>query len=187
MEMRSAPSGPQVRSDPVQETPLQQMAQDAIFMWHVAQGSERDMGVATLQERQRVLTSALLGLESTPGSDLDAVRVVRRRLQPEAISSLRQAGVERRVLDRIVPRRTFEHRRHRQELLSLEESERAYRTASILALAEAVFGRREKALSWLGSPKSSLGGEVPMELLDTDIGARLVEEELVAIDEGFFG
>lgn len=140
----------------------------------------------SLQERQRTLASDILGLERMPGSDLEAVRLVRSRLAPEAISALKQAGIGRQALERIVPRRTFEHRRLRKERLSVEESERAYRTASVLGLAEAVFGGRDKALAWLGTPKEAFGGEIPMDLLDTDLGARLVEEKLVAIDEGFF-
>lgn len=145
------------------------------------------MGEAPLLERQRALTSAILGLDPAPASDLDVVRLVRRRLPPQTIGALKQAGLGRQALERIVPRRTMEHRRLRQELLSLDESERAYRTASTLALAEAVFGTRDKALAWLDAPKTALAGEAPMALLDTDVGARLVEEMLIAIDEGWFG
>lgn len=58
--------------------------------------------------------------------------------------------------------------------------------ARILALAETVMGDRQKALSWLTSPKRSLGNEAPIDLLDTEPGARAVEELLYSIDEGYF-
>jgi len=99
---------------------------------------------------------------------------------------LQAAGVDGRILARIIPRRTLDHRHQKGEALSLEESERAYRTASTLALAEAVFGDRQKALAWLTAPKIRFDGESPMELIDTDIGTRLVAEALMQIGEGCF-
>lgn len=55
-----------------------------------------------------------------------------------------------------------------------------------LALAETVMGDRNRALSWLKSPKRSLGNEAPMDLLDTEPGARAVAELLYSIDDGYF-
>lgn len=140
----------------------------------------------TLQDRQWEIVGNLLGLAEQPSSDLDAVRLVRKRFQPEVIARLGRAGIDMGVLHRVIPRRTLEHRRQRQEPLTQEESERAYRVASILALAESVMGDRDRALSWLTAPKRSLGGETPMDLLDTEPGARAVEELLYGIDEGYF-
>lgn len=140
----------------------------------------------TLQDRQREIVGTLLGLAEQPVSDLDAVRLVRKRLQPDVINRLGQAGIALTFLHRVIPRRTLEHRRQRQEPLTQEESERAYRVASILALAETVMGDRHRALSWLTAPKRSLGNESPMDLLDTEPGARAVEELLYGIDEGYF-
>ncbi|WP_431860507.1 type II RES/Xre toxin-antitoxin system antitoxin [Azospirillum sp.] len=144
------------------------------------------MESARLVERQRSVVAELLGLETPPSSDLDAVHLVRNRLRPPAIAALQSVGLDQKVLSRIIPRRTLEHRRQRGEALSLEESERAYRTANILALAEVVFGSRAKALSWMTTPKRRFDGETPMDLIDTEPGARLVEEALIQVDEGYF-
>jgi hypothetical protein len=35
-------------------------------------------------------------------------------------------------------------------------------------------------------PRSRFDGEAAIALIDTDIGARLVEEALIQIDEGYF-
>ena len=139
-----------------------------------------------LTERQRCVVAELLGLETPPSSDLDAARLVRNRLRPPAIAALQSIGLDQKVLSRIIPRRTLEHRRQRGEALSLEESERAYRTANILALAEVVFSNRAKALSWMTTPKRRFDGETPMDLIDTEPGARLVEDALIQVDEGYF-
>ena len=145
--------------------------------------STHDAGLAELQ---RTITAAILGLDHPPADDLAVVRMVRSRLRTQAIGALQAAGVDAKALTRIIPRRTLEHRRQKGEALSLEESERAYRTASIVALAEAVFGNRDKALAWLNAPKSRFDGETPMDLIDTEVGARLIEEALIQIDEGYF-
>jgi len=139
-----------------------------------------------LVERQRLIAATILGLNKPPADDLEVVHMVRNRLRTQAIRALQAAGVDAKSLTRIIPRRTLEHRRQRGEALSLEESERAYRTANTVALAEAVFGNRDRALAWLNAPKARFNGEAPMDLIDTDVGARLVEEALIQIDEGYF-
>lgn len=68
--------------------------------------------------------------------------------------------------------------------LSPVESDRIYRFARIIALAEDVFENKEEALEWLKNPQHGLGGLVPFDMLQTDAGAREVEELLVRIDYG---
>lgn len=70
------------------------------------------------------------------------------------------------------------------ERLSPVESDRVYRFARIIALAEDVFEDKDEALEWLKSPQHGLGGLVPFDMLQTDAGACEVEELLVRIDYG---
>ena len=49
------------------------------------------------------------------------------------------------------------------------------RLAAILKFAEEVFGNAEKANMWLHRPNKTLNGFSPIELLDSDHGARIVE------------
>ena len=94
----------------------------------------------------------------------------------EIVNRLEQAGLGKRAVRAIISQGTLEHRRTRGEPLTVEESERALRLASALDLAEAVFGDRDKALEWMTSPKRRFDNETPLELLDTDVGARLFRE-----------
>ncbi len=71
-----------------------------------------------------------------------------------------------------------------KERLSPVESDRVYRFARIVALAEDVFEDKKEALEWLNSPQYGLGGRVPFDMLQTDAGAREVEELLIRIDYG---
>src|SRR3972149_6726256 len=54
------------------------------------------------------------------------------------------------------------------ERLSPVESDRVYRFARIIALAEDVFEDKAEALEWLKSPQYGLGGLVPFDMLQTD-------------------
>jgi putative toxin-antitoxin system antitoxin component (TIGR02293 family) len=82
-----------------------------------------------------------------------------------------------------VPGRTLA-RRKREQRLNVDESDRLYRLARITATALNVFGEEEKARRWLLKPNRALGGETPLALLDTDAGARQVEEVLGRIEHG---
>jgi putative toxin-antitoxin system antitoxin component (TIGR02293 family) len=68
--------------------------------------------------------------------------------------------------------------------LSPVESDRLYRFARIVALAEDVFENREDAIEWLNRKQHGLGGAVPISMLQTDAGCREVEELLLRIEHG---
>lgn len=84
-----------------------------------------------------------------------------------------------------VPPRTGARRRLTQQL-NPQESDRLYRIARTLSRAIEVLGTLEQARTWLKVPNRALGGEVPLELLDTDIGTRQVDEVLIRLDHGLF-
>lgn len=68
-------------------------------------------------------------------------------------------------------------------LLSPNSSERLARIALIEAETEKVFGTTQKAKNWLLKPHLTLG-DIPLALLDTDIGASEVKRVLNAIAYG---
>ena len=45
-------------------------------------------------------------------------------------------------------------------------------------------GEHDKARRWLTKPKRTLAGRSPMQALETEAGARVVEEQLYRIDYG---
>ena len=127
--------------------------------------------------------SAVVGGNVAPGMDL--VRLVRRGLPIGAVQFVLDSGcLTLAELDRIVlPRKTLANRR-KLGTLTPEQSDRLVRVARVLAAAEETFGSREKAGTWLRRPTTALAGECPLELLDTDEGAREVETLLGRIAHG---
>jgi len=88
------------------------------------------------------------------------------------------------VLD--IPRRTRARRKESRRLTAVE-SDRLVRLARAAAQAAGVLGSRQKAASWLARPNRALGGKVPLHLLETEVGERLVEEVLGRIEYGVIG
>ena len=75
-------------------------------------------------------------------------------------------------------------RRRRTGRLARYESDRLYRLARIVALADEFLGNHERALRWLKRPNRALGGIAPVAALDTEVGARQVENILGRIAYG---
>ncbi len=126
------------------------------------------------------------------GSEFDLAQIVRKGLPLTVQSVLLSHGMTKDEFHLIViPHRTFRHRTERrnkgiEEVLTPDESDKAVRAARALALAERVFANREKAFSWMRRAKKRFHGETPMEMLQTEAGARLVEQMLIQVDEGMF-
>lgn len=82
--------------------------------------------------------------------------------------------------------RTIERLRKAHKPLNSTWSDRLYRLARIGARAVEVFESEETARKWLNRPNRALGGEVPLNLLDTDAGAEQVDELLTRIEYGVY-
>jgi putative toxin-antitoxin system antitoxin component (TIGR02293 family) len=118
-------------------------------------------------------------------SDLDLASIVENQLPATVIKWLVRGGLsDAEVYQLILPRRTLAHRVAKHQPLSREESDKAVRVARITSMAEQVFGDSERAWRWLRKPKRTFDGKTPMEMLGTEVGARLVEEVVQQIDHG---
>jgi putative toxin-antitoxin system antitoxin component (TIGR02293 family) len=105
-----------------------------------------------------------LGLQA-PATENEILHIVEGNLAPAVIKRLILPGLRRSEIDAlIIP----------------------VRVIRVISLAESVYGSRERALAWLRNPHSRRGRRMPLSLLNTDTGSRIVEEMLVQIDEGMF-
>jgi putative toxin-antitoxin system antitoxin component (TIGR02293 family) len=127
----------------------------------------------------------LLGVRKTVRSPLDLVPVIRKGLPLAALEAVarRAALTPMSTAESLgISRRTIARRKQKRERLDENESERVVRLARILAEVERVLG--ERGLAWLKRPCRALGGSVPLSMLDTDVGASAVLDELGRIDHG---
>src|SRR5712671_3157044 len=75
-------------------------------------------------------------------------------------------------------------RRRRSGRLARFESDRLYRLARIVALAQQSLGSHERAMNWLKRGNRALGGVAPIAVVDTELGSRQVENVLGRIAYG---
>lgn len=87
--------------------------------------------------------------------------------------------------DQIIPLEGLKTRLARGQRLTVEESDRLFRIAHIIAVAQALFGNNEKAKRWLSKSKHRFSGKSPVGMLSTTQGTRLIEEMLIRMAEGF--
>ncbi len=78
--------------------------------------------------------------------------------------------------------RSLQRRRHGR--LAQFESDRLYRLARLLALARESLGDATRASRWLKRTNRGLGGVAPLAAIDTELGARQVENLLGRIAYG---
>jgi putative toxin-antitoxin system antitoxin component (TIGR02293 family) len=70
--------------------------------------------------------------------------------------------------------------------LSPDESDKVMRFLRLLEHATNVFGDVDKARAWLKFPQRGLGGAVPLDYAETEVGAREVDNLLGRIDYGVY-
>jgi putative toxin-antitoxin system antitoxin component (TIGR02293 family) len=66
--------------------------------------------------------------------------------------------------------------------LSPDESDKVMRLSRLLEHATNVFGDVERARAWLKFPQRGLGGAIPLDYAETEVGAREVDDLLGRIE-----
>jgi putative toxin-antitoxin system antitoxin component (TIGR02293 family) len=131
-----------------------------------------------------------LGGEQTLGRALSTERDMREAIRegfpPAVVKELmRSSGLTLKELATALdlsPRSL--QRRRRSGRLARYESDRLYRLARIVAIANEYLGDHERAMRWLKHPNRALGGLSPVAAIDTEPGARQVENILGRIAYG---
>ncbi|HEU4588652.1 MAG TPA: antitoxin Xre/MbcA/ParS toxin-binding domain-containing protein [Gemmatimonadales bacterium] len=124
-------------------------------------------------------------------SDLDLAALVRAGLPAAALdhllAELAEGGSPVSDVYRVVgSARTLQRKRTQRARLSVDESDRLARLARLVVRAEEALGDRTNAVQWLIRANRALGGNRPLALLDSDAGARAVEQVLGRIEYGVY-
>lgn len=80
--------------------------------------------------------------------------------------------------------RTIRDQRRKLVRLSSENTEKLVRMARVQHQARKIFSTNDAVSGWLRTPAPALEGALPLDLLDTDLGAREVEAVLHGIAYG---
>jgi putative toxin-antitoxin system antitoxin component (TIGR02293 family) len=128
-------------------------------------------------------------LGRTIKNSVDLAELIRIGLPASAIVALAEKlDLKNAVIsERLgIPQRTLSRRLSQHARLTAAESDRTVRLARVYATAVEMIGNAEKAVEWLRTQNRALGGELPLDWLDTDVGAREVENILGRIAYGVY-
>jgi putative toxin-antitoxin system antitoxin component (TIGR02293 family) len=108
-----------------------------------------------------------------------------RGIEAKRVKQLIDRGVlgEKQVY-RVIPERTFKRRLANRGALKVSEGNAIARLVRITEEANRIFGDTDFAREWLNLPNPVLKGRIPIELAETDSGARDVEAALTHIAYG---
>ena len=121
-------------------------------------------------------------------SDFDLVDAIQGGLPIRALEEILQSGLfaPGELYALVVARRTLAHRKEKRQALTAEQSNRLARVVRVAERAEEALGDREKAARWLRKPNRALQHKRPIDLLESDLGARMVERALGRIEHGVY-
>lgn len=87
---------------------------------------------------------------------------------------------------RLLISRSTLQRRKAAGRLSPDESDKVMRFSRLLTQATDLFGNIDKARAWLKHPQRGLGGAIPLDYAETEIGAKEVEKLLGRMKYGVY-
>ncbi|TSJ36590.1 DUF2384 domain-containing protein [Mucilaginibacter corticis] len=119
---------------------------------------------------------------------LDVLDCIRHGVPYDAIEIiLDRTSVSRKVLAQILHLSVRQMNRYdKNDLLPVEQSGFIYEFSRLYIRGLDIFGDVETLENWLNRPQLALGNQVPLELLDTAEGYRLVHDVLAQIEFGFY-
>src|SRR5882724_4878717 len=108
-----------------------------------------------------------------------------RGVPAKRVQELIDRGVLReKAVYRVIPERTFKRRLANRDVLKVSEGDAIARLVRVTEEANKIFSDTDFAGQWLILPNPVLNGRVPIELAETDAGAREVEAALTHIAYG---
>lgn len=132
-----------------------------------------------------VLVQNLLNNLKDPFKEMS---LVRDGLEPKVIESFldRENLSVKDILEKLhIPSSTYFSKKKQQQPLDTYTTEKFIRLITVLMMAAGILGKSE-AKDWIYRNVPSLGNQAPINLLDTEVGHRLVVQALLQIKYGMY-
>jgi putative toxin-antitoxin system antitoxin component (TIGR02293 family) len=119
-------------------------------------------------------------------TDFDLVSMIRKGFSKKSLDAMMvHMDITATDMARIIHTSDRTMRRYTKDtVLNPEQSERLLELARLFAHGLDVFGSRERLRRWMNGPVQSLGGQKPIDLLDTSVGIGLVNDVIGRIEHG---
>jgi len=118
--------------------------------------------------------------KDAPGPNLQLIGRIRRGVKKaEWKQLLGTIGSTEKELESILPSSISSMQK--KEIYSKETSERIYALARLYGFGYEVFDSKKDFKTWLLTPSRALGNKQPFDLLDSNLGFQMVENEIMRI------
>jgi putative toxin-antitoxin system antitoxin component (TIGR02293 family) len=120
-------------------------------------------------------------------NDITRLIAAKEGLSPQAVVDfLSLSGLPQQLVKQVFNTsiKTFRRYLRQNKLLNASTSEKLLRLYALYQRGLIVFGSAEAFTEWLMKPAFGIGNLVPLTILDTATGIKLINEELVRIANG---
>jgi putative toxin-antitoxin system antitoxin component (TIGR02293 family) len=131
-------------------------------------------------------TVTVLGLRKKIATDLDLARAIEQGFPISTIDRVTKliAPKDPSFAFKLIPRPTLARYKREHRHLTLEQSDRVARLARVWVAANTVWKSAEATRRFLFEPHQLLEGRRPIDMAQTGIGARMVEDILGRLEYG---
>jgi len=116
------------------------------------------------------------------------MNLIREGLETEVIESFlaKENFFVKDILEKLhIPSSTYFSKKKQQQPLDTYTTEKFVRLITVFMMASELLGKAE-AKNWIYRNVPSLGNQAPINLLDTEVGHRLVKQALLQIKYGMY-
>jgi putative toxin-antitoxin system antitoxin component (TIGR02293 family) len=127
-------------------------------------------------------------IQATKVHPHETIRRIQKGFPFRELEMLRQTidlPLEQLARKLLISRSTLQ-RRKATGRLSPDESDKVMRFSRLLERATELFGNIDKARAWLKHPQRGLGGAIPLDYAETEVGAQEVEKLLGRMKYGVY-
>jgi putative toxin-antitoxin system antitoxin component (TIGR02293 family) len=149
------------------------------------QGSVKKAGNGVVKYHVHGPSGKMVSADFTPSKLVEVLRIGLPVQELNDLQATLAVPMEKLVPMLGISKATL-HRRKAEGRLDQAESDRVVRFAKLMGKAVEVMESEESARQWLNSPQFGLGGAIPLEYAETEVGAREVENLLGRIEYGVY-
>lgn len=116
------------------------------------------------------------------------IRIIKEGLKSKSVASfIKHSSLTKKQVSKMihVSERTLQ-RNPEDKLMDPSSSEKLVDLARLFYKGINVFEDKEKFITWLNRPNKALDNQLPIELIETNLGVDLVIDELLKIEHGVF-
>lgn len=151
--------------------------------------SELQVPYEILETTSKIMKGLRAVMSCNPADPIDTIQFVRKGMDYHdfvKVSATIPFSLKEWSGILSISERTMQRYEKENKYFDSLQTEKIVQVALLYNKGLGVFGNMDRLNAWLESPSVALGGNKPIELLDSNVGTQLVSDELDRIEHGVF-